>query len=217
MKTKQKLKEAIAVMVNAECILPGKVREFKTTCSTPGCKCRRKEDPEKHTGRQMSYTYKRKTKTFSVKKKDVLKVDKLHSNYTKIKNAISIIAHETTEMSRKYGVNETELIVRNLIEDTKRKSIGLKPESQHLRETRKSRDQWKARADNRKIELKSVKRRVGNLEQSRDNWKTKAIKRNDELKDLLKELTESDKIQKKLKAEIDSKKNSTPRKLKKKS
>ena len=177
MKIKKELKEAIAVMVNPECMLPGKVREFKTTCSTPGCKCHRTKEPEKHIGRQMSYTHERKTKTFSIKKKDVLTVKELHSNYTKTKNAVSIVTHETTEMMRVYGVEETVTVVEDLIRSEKRKSIGLKPESQHLREIRHSRNQWKKRAEQRKNELKEVKAKNRDLEKSRDNWKAKAITR----------------------------------------
>lgn len=217
MKINKPLSTAIATLIDLKCALPGKVREISVTCGTPSCKCMRKDNPEKHTARQMSYTYQKKTKSLSVRKVDVLKVGELNSNYKKLKEATTVFNHEITEMVKAYGLEESEKMIEDFIYQIKRKSIGLKPESQHLRETRKSRDQWKDRANNRKIELQSVKKRVTNLEQSYNNWKTKAMNRKDELKGLRKKLSESDKMVKKLKTQIDSKKNSPPLKMKKKS
>lgn len=210
MKVNKRLSTAITTLIDLKCVLPGKVREISVTCGTPGCKCMRKDKPEKHTARQMSYTHKNKTKALSVRKLDVLKVGNLNSNYKKLREATTVFAHEITEMVKAYGLEESEKVIEDSIYQLKRKSIGLKPESQHLRETRKSRDQWKARADNRKIELKSVKRKIDNFEQSRDNWKTKAMDRKNELKNLWKKVDESEKTIAKLKAEIDRKKTRDP-------
>jgi len=188
MKINKQLREAIRALMDLKCVLPGKVREISVTCGTPGCKCMKKDNPRKHTGRQMSYTYNHKTKTLSVRKADVSKVEALNLNYKKLREATTVFAHEFTEMVKVHGLEESEKIVDRYIDGLKRENVCSQPKAQQLREIRASRDKWKAKALARQSDLAAKAVRIRDLEASRDNWKNKAADARKRLDEVQKEL-----------------------------
>jgi hypothetical protein len=215
MKINKQLNTAIARLIDLKCVLPGKVREISVTCGTPGCKCMKKHNPQKHKARQMSYTHSNKTKALSVRKADASKVEELNLNYKKLREASTVFAHEFTEMVKTYGLEESEKIIQDYIHQIKLKSIGMKPEAQKLREARVGRDKWKNKALKRQAELACKAVRVRDVEKSRGNWKKKAFDAREEIRILRKALDSANRKLNKAEKNRDNKKKLLRSKLKK--
>lgn len=209
MKINKQLNTAIATLIDLKCVLPGKVREISITCGTPGCKCMKKHNPQKHTARQMSYTHNNKTKALSVRKAYVSKVEELNLNYKKLREATTVFAHEFTEMVKTYGLEESKKIIQDSIHQIKLKSIGMKPEAQQFREICVSRDKWKEKALQRQADLASKAVRVRDIEKSRNKWKKKAMDAQNRFKKLQKDLNEMNRNVNKIEKNSVNKKNSS--------
>lgn len=196
MSSKSKLDSIVKRIIDPQPVIAGKARTMKSHCGKSGCKCMRKTNPEKHTYHQLSYTKDKKTKTMYVKDADLKLVHTLSENYSDLRNATLDLGHETVVLSKEYGVEAACEMMKEAFDRVKRKSIGLKPEVQKLRETRISRDKWKTKALERQAELADNAVRIRDVEKSRDSWKMKAMDAKSELKTLQKEL---ENIKKKLK------------------
>lgn len=171
MTEKSKLDSIVRKLVDPQPVLAGKSRAMKSHCGKPGCKCMRKNNPEKHIYHQLSCTKDNKTKTMYIKKDDFELVQKLNENYADLRQAAIELGHEAVVLSKKYGVEAACEMMKTSFERVKRKSIGLKPESQHLRDARISRDKWKEKSLERQAELARKAIRVRDVEKSRNSWK----------------------------------------------
>lgn len=187
MNKKSRLDLIVRKLVSPQAVIAGKTRTMKSHCGKAGCKCMRKTNPEKHVYHQLSCTKDKKTKTMYVKESDLKLVQKLNKNYSDIRKAALDLGHEAVVLSKAYGVDTACKIMMEAFDREKRKSIGMKPEAQKLRETRTSRDKWKKKALQRQSDLADKAVRIRDVETSRENWKKKALDSQSKLKDLQKE------------------------------
>ena len=208
MNEKSKLDSMVKKIVAPKPFMAGKARIMKSHCGKPGCRCMRKSNPEKHVYRQLSCTKDKKTKTMYIRKADFELVQKLNENYIDFRQVTLELGHEVVLLSKKYGVDVACEMMMSSFDRVKRKSIGLKPESQLLRETRASRDRWKRKALARQSDLAGKAVRIRDVEKSRDNWKKKALDAQKRLGDCQKELDNANRQIYKLKKSTDNKKNS---------
>ena len=190
MKINKEMRDAISTLSNLECVIPGKVREVQVTCGTPGCKCMKTENPKKHTSRQMSYTKDRKTKVLFVKKEDVKTISNMNLKYKEMRDSLAVFAHETTEMIKQYGAEESERLINAYINNINNKRITSKPELQDLRETRISRDKWKEKAKKRSAEIEKKNQKIKQLKESSQRCKKKFFDTRTRADELQKQLNE---------------------------
>lgn len=209
MSKQSKLNSIIRKLVDSQPVMAGKTRTMISHCGKTGCKCMRKSNPEKHVYHQLSCTKDKKTKTMYVKNADLELVKKLNEHYADLRKATLDLGHEGIILSKAYGVDTACKMMMETFDREKRKSIGLKPESQKLRETCASRDKWKEKALKRQAELGRKVVRVRDVEKSRENWKKKALSAQDKLKDLQKELDSTKRKLYKTEKNIVCKKNSS--------
>jgi hypothetical protein len=208
MKINKEMRDAISTLINLECVIPGKVREVQVTCGTPGCKCMKTENPQKHTSRQMSYTKDRKTKVLFVKKEDVKTISNMNLKYKEMRDSLAVFAHETTEMIKQYGAEESERLINAYINNINNKRITSKPELQDLRETRISRDKWKEKAKKRSAEIEKKNQKIKQLKESSQRCKKKFFDTRTRADELQKQLNEKKREIALLLKKADNKKNS---------
>jgi hypothetical protein len=208
MKINKEMRDAISTLINLECVIPGKVREVQVTCGTPGCKCMKTENPKKHTSRQMSYTKDRKTKVLFVKKEDVKTISNMNLKYKEMRDSLAVFAHETTEMIKQYGAEESERLINAYINNINNKRITSKPELQDLRETRISRDKWKEKAKKRSAEIEKKNQKIKQLKESSQRCKKKFFDTRTRADELQKQLNEKKREIALLLKKADNKKNS---------
>ena len=208
MKINKEMRDAISTLINLECVIPGKVREVQVTCGTPGCKCMKTENPQKHTSRQMSYTKDRKTKVLFVKKEDVKTISNMNLKYKQMRDSLAVFAHETTEMIKQYGAEESESLINAYINNINNKRITSKPELQDLRETRISRDKWKEKAKKRSAEIEKKNQKIKQLKESSQRCKKKFFDTRTRADELQKQLNEKKREIALLLKKADNKKNS---------
>jgi len=208
MKINKEMRDAISTLINLECVIPGKVREVQVTCGTPGCKCMKTENPQKHTSRQMSYTKDRKTKVLFVKKEDVKTISNMNLKYKEMRDSLAVFAHETTEMIKQYGAEESERLINAYINNINNKRITSKPELQDLKETRISRDKWKEKAKKRSAEIEKKNQKIKQLKESSQRCKKKFFDTRTRADELQKQLNEKKREIALLLKKADNKKNS---------
>ena len=112
MKVDRNLVTVIEKLLNPGSVIAGKVRTMTSVCGKPGCKCMRKENPEKHPYHQLSYTKDKKTKTMYVKKADLALIEKSTENYRELRQATLDLGHEAAALVKAYGVMEATRIMK---------------------------------------------------------------------------------------------------------
>lgn len=202
-----KLDSIVEELVNPQPVIAGKARTMTSRCGKPGCKCMRKTNPKKHSYNQLSYTKDKKTRTMYVKNSDLESVQKMSENYNNLRKASLDLGHQAVALTKAHGVEAACKIMADSFERVKRKSMGLKPESQVLREARVSRDKWKKKALKRQSELAEKVVRIRDVEKSRSTWKKKALGTQNILKNFQKELDSAHKKINQFNKNTDNKKN----------
>ena len=76
----RKLDLIIEKLVSSQPVIAGKARTMTSHCGKAGCKCMRKNNPEKHSYNQLSYTKDKKTRTMYVKDIDLELVKAMSDN-----------------------------------------------------------------------------------------------------------------------------------------
>ena len=190
MKTDKDLIAITENLLNPGPVLAGKVRTMTSVCGKPGCKCMRKDNPEKHPYNQLSYTKDKKTKTMYVKKVDLDLIKKLTENYRELRQATLDLGHKSAELIKTHGVNEATQIINESFEIAKCNTFNLKQSPATVKQLREGRDNWKSKALDRQSEINKLRIKVRDLEKSRDDWKDKAKRRNTE-NNILKQECES--------------------------
>ena len=171
-------KDLIAItekLLNPGPVLAGKVRTMTSVCGKPGCKCMRKDNPEKHPYNQLSYTKDKKTKTMYVKKVDLDLTKEFTENYKELRQATLDLGRKSAELIKTHGINEATEIINESFEKSKCNILKLKQSPATVKQLQKSRNNWKSKALDRQSEINKLRIKVRDLEKSRDGWKTKAM------------------------------------------
>ena len=209
MKANTNLKSSVATLVNPHPVLAGKVRTLMSSCGKPGCKCMKKNNPEKHSYNQLSYTHEKKTKTMYVKKSNIEVIKKMTDNYKDLRQATLNLGHEAAVLIKAHGVEEAESIITDTFDQVRQKVMNIKPESVNLRKIRASRKNWKNKAMARQAVLGKNRVQIRDIKKSRKSWKLKAINTQKQIKTVQKELKDANKKISRLEKKLDSKKNFT--------
>lgn len=193
MKTNSRLNSSVKTLVSPGPVLAGTVRTLATTCGTPGCRCMRKNNPQKHSYNQLSYSRSGKTKTVFIKKDDVSSVKIMTQNYKDFRQASLDLGHEAAELVRSSGVDAAKEIIDFSFERARRLASNAHPESGNIRKLRISCGKWKTKALSRRSDMERQRVRTRDLNKSRKKWKTKAVKAQKKIKVLQKKLKDANK------------------------
>ena len=193
MKANSRLDSSIKILVNPRPVIAGKVRTLMSSCGKPGCKCMKKNNPEKHPYHQLSYTEDKKTKTMYVKKSDFASIEKMTDNYQALRQASLDLGHEAAALIKTNGAEEAGKIMMDSFDRARRKIMGIKVEAAILRNTRFSRDNWKNKALARQNALEKNRVKIRDMKKSREKWKNKAIKAQKKVEKLRKKVVDAEK------------------------
>lgn len=94
-------------ILNLGPFLPGSLSKQLNVCGTPGCKCRRKKNPQKHGPYyQLSFSVKGKSSTLFIKKEDLPEVRKRQRRFKKMKELVTELTQANIDFARQEGVKE---------------------------------------------------------------------------------------------------------------
>ncbi len=187
----KELKVLIEKQIKLGAIMPGSIREQYSVCGKAECVCRDKINPSKHGPyNQLSFTTKGKSSTMFIKSPDLKTGEEMTRAYKEYRTLTQEIGLAMITVCRKDGIQEAKRIYDNLYGQALRRYLGHKPESRKLKEATVSRDQWKAKAVERKSDIEKLQVTVRDLINSRDNWKTKAMHQKEVNQELNRELAE---------------------------
>lgn len=183
------MKEKIAIMLSGKLMLPGTLAEYYNVCGKTPCRCKDKDNPQKHGPYfQLSYNLRKKNSSILVKKRDAELIRQMTDNYRIQVQNTQDLSLELLELYKNEGcqamIDKYELLTEREIG----KKIGGRPESAVLRETKTSLEKWKNKSIKRRIEIEKLKIKVRDLSVSRDNWKSKAIQAETTVKELQSEI-----------------------------
>ena len=77
-------------------------------CSSPNCRCRNKDNPQKHIGYNVSYSIKGKSKAKRVRKAEVEFAQNLTSNYKKHRGVVLELGQTMMELVREVGFEQAQ-------------------------------------------------------------------------------------------------------------
>ena len=181
-------------MMQSKPILPGSLEEHYTVCGKPKCCCKDKTNPRKHGPYyRLSYSLKGKNSSVFVKKEDASAIKEMTENYRQSRSNTQYLALKMIDLYRQEGLQGMLNKYERIFDLEMSKKTDRKPVSRILRETRTSRDSWKAKALERQTEIAKIQVKARDLENSRDNWKTKTMQVKKEHQELYKELEKSKK------------------------
>lgn len=179
------MKDKIAIMLSGKLMLPGTVAEYYNVCGKIPCRCKDKDNPQKHGPySQLSYNLSGKNSSISVKKGDAEFIRQMTDNYRIHVQNTQELSLELLELYKNEGYQAMVDKYEHLIDREISKKTGRKPESIVLRETKTSLDKWKSKSVERRVELEKLKIKVRDLSASRDNWKSKAVQSKTTVKEL---------------------------------
>jgi hypothetical protein len=85
-------------------ILPGSLSKQWNVCSTPGCRCKDKYNPQRHGPYyQLSYTIAGKSSTFFIRKEAVAEVRRRLKRYQRYKKLCQELVLASVHEARKHG------------------------------------------------------------------------------------------------------------------
>ncbi len=94
----KKQEEILAEMLQKAEALPGKITKQFNVCGTPNCKCKDKENPQKHGPYYyLSFTFKKKGRTMAIPEELVEEVQKKNENFKKMKLLLEDLAEVSIE------------------------------------------------------------------------------------------------------------------------
>ncbi|MCK5015373.1 MAG: hypothetical protein KAS66_16320 [Candidatus Omnitrophica bacterium] len=179
------MKDKIAIMLNGKLMLPGTLAEYYNVCGKTPCRCKDKDNPQKHGPYfQLSYNLRDKNSSISVKKRDAELIRQMTDNYRIHVQNTQDLSLELLELYKNEGYQTMIDKYERLIEHEISKKTGARPESAVLRETKTSLEKWKNKSIERRIEIEKLKVKVRDLSASRDNWKSKAVQTGTAVKEL---------------------------------
>ena len=189
-----RMKDKIAIMLNGKPMLPGTLAEYYNVCGKTPCRCKDKDNPQKHGPYfQLSYNLCKKNSSISVKKSDADLIRQMTDNYRIQVQNIQDLSLELLELYKKEGCQAMIDKYNLLIEREIAKKMGIRPESATLREAKNSLDKWKSKSIERRLEIEKLKVKIRDLNTSRDNWKSKALQAKTTIKELRSEILSSKK------------------------
>lgn len=183
------MKNKIAIMLNGKPMLPGTVAAYHNVCGKTPCRCKDKDNPQKHGPYfQLSYNLNGKNSSISVKKEDVKKITQMTDNYRIHVQNTRNLGLELLELYKNEGYEATIEKYEQLVDRETNRRAGKKPESFAVQENKKRVDLWKNKAVERRNEIDKAKVTIRDLTTSRNNWKSKNLRAQSKIKELQEEI-----------------------------
>jgi hypothetical protein len=185
------MKDELITLLGGKPILPGTVGEYYNVCGKTPCRCKNKDNPQKHGPYyQLSYNLKGKNSSISIKKTDVEIIRKMTDNYRMHIQHTQELSLELLELYKNEGLQAMISKYEALVDREISRKSGRRSESVILRETKTSLNKWKSKSIERRVEIDKIKVKVRDLTASRENWKSKAKRANGRADELQAELVQ---------------------------
>jgi len=187
----QHLETLLGQLFNLGPILPGSINKQNVKCGKPWCHCMKEENSQKHTRFQFSFTLESKRSTVYIRKADIASAEQMTESYKKMRKITTALALESVEMSRKLGATKASEVISTIFKKVLNKTFNFKNEPKSMTTIKKSRDNWKERAIERKKISDKLKITNRDLLSSRKKWRKEALKQRKEiicLKEIIKEI-----------------------------
>ena len=168
------MKKKISTLLSGKPILLGTVGVYYNVCGKTPCRCKDKDNPQKHGPYyQLSYSLKGKNSSIRIKPEDVDKVRQMTDNYRQQVSNVQDLGLELLEIYKNEGCDAMVDKFETLFAKEVKKKAGLQPDSTSLTREKKSKAKWKEKAIDRQLEISKLKVKVADTAKGRDNWKKK--------------------------------------------
>lgn len=180
MKPKTKIKKLIKELVNLGPVLPGSISKVYNVCGKATCRCKDKDNPQKHGPYNLlSYTIAGKSSTKFIKDGDLKEVQQMQAKFQRLKQICQELPVAYIELFKDQGLDETVDFGRSLSSEFENSGRSDKRLLHRISELEKQVGQWSGKATERTRLINTQKARIAQLEKSRDYWKTQAESGND--------------------------------------
>jgi hypothetical protein len=138
-------------------VLPGSLETFYNVCGKPGCRCKDKQNPQKHGPYyRLSYSLAGRNSSIFVKNDDFDKVKELVENYRKLRELTLELALANLDSVKQVGITETLKL------------------SQHVSDLTPKAD-WKSKCRQKSDLLRAAMVKIRDLTSSRDKWRQECL------------------------------------------
>lgn len=181
MMPKKKIKKLMTEFNNLGPVLPGGISKIFNVCGKATCRCKDKDNPQKHGPYNLlSYTIARKSSSKFIKDHDLKQAQIMLSNYQRLKEICQELPVAYMELFKEQGIDETIEFSRSLSSATAATNLSDKRLLHRINKLEKQLVQWSAKATERTSVINTQKARIAQLEKSRDHWKTQAMSQKNE-------------------------------------
>jgi hypothetical protein len=139
-------------------VLPGNLETFYNVCGKAGCRCKDKQNPQKHGPyHRLSYSIAGRNSSMFVKKDDVESVKDMVGNYRKLRELSLQLALANLDSVKQRGIAET----MKLSQPFDKNSIATS---------------WKSKCSQKSSQLRAAMIKIRDLTKSRDKWKQECLR-----------------------------------------
>ena len=182
------MKDELKILLSGKPILPGTLGEYYNVCGKTPCRCKDKENPQKHGPYyQLSYNLKGKNSSISIKKSDIEIIRKMTNNYREQISASHDLGLELLDLYRNEGCQKMLEKYSHLFSREISKRSGSTSATTLLREAKLSKEKWKMKALARQSENTKLKAKIKDTNKSRKKWKSEAMQQKSQNKELQQE------------------------------
>jgi hypothetical protein len=148
-------------------VLPGNLETIYNVCGKAGCRCKDKQNPQKHGPyHRLSYSIAGRNSSMFVKEDDVENVKDMVKNYKKLRELSLQLALANLDSVKQRGIAET----MKLSQPSDKNSVAIS---------------WKSKCSQKTSQLRAAMIKIRDLTNSRDRWKQECLglrKKTDALK-----------------------------------
>lgn len=138
-------------------VLPGKLETYYNVCGKAGCRCKDKQNPQKHGPyHRLSYSVAGRNSSMFVKEADVENVRTMVKNYRELRELTLQLALANLDSVKVRGVSETVKLSQSLVKDTEASS-------------------WKSKCSLKTSQMRAAMIKIRDLTKSRDKWKDECL------------------------------------------
>ncbi len=182
------MKVELVTLLSGKPILPGTLGEYYNVCGKTPCRCKDKENPQKHGPYyQLSYNLKGKNSSISIKKSDIEIIRKMTDNYREQISASHDLGLELLDLYKNEGCQKMLEKYNQLFSREISKRSGSTSATILLREAKLSKEKWKIKALARQSENTKLKAKIKDTNKSRKKWKSEAMQQKSQNKELQQE------------------------------
>ena len=177
MNNKIKIKNLLKEIISLDGILPGSVSKVYNVCGKKECRCKDKNNPQKHGPYNLlSYTIAKKSSTKFIKDDDLNSVLEMQKNSRRLKGIIQELNLAYMELVKNKGVNEAREFATSIALDFNiNNGLSEKRLIHKIHNLTVQMTSWREKAQNKTHDINAMKARIKQLENSRDYWKERAM------------------------------------------